>query len=319
MSAADVCQAILKLREEELSRRISAYPRNNPIASDLGPCVREMVLSMISWKDRPLPSPELKARFERGSAIEDMVLRELSAMGVSVRVERHPFEVKDKQGRLILRGKIDGFVNWEGKDYPMEVKSLDPNVFRQVDTVEDFSRWTWASKYPRQIQSYLYANNLEEGFFLLDDCEGHWKLIPVSLDYAEMEKVLQQCEQAVESVENYRKGDGDLTRFLPEYHEDPAVCMKCWAYKRLCLPPADFHGLSLMTDPEFEGLLDRRGELEPAKKEYDKLDKIIKEKVKEKDGLLIGQWLIQGKFVKRDGYEVKAMEYWLPKITKAEA
>jgi hypothetical protein len=309
VSAADVCQEILRRREEALSRSISAYPRTQPIASDLGPCTREMVLAITSWQSRPLPSVDLKARFNRGSAIEDMVLRELSDLGISVRVERLPFEVKDTVGRLILRGKIDGFVSWERKDYPMEVKSLDPNVFRQVDTVEDFNRWTWASKYPRQLQAYLYANNLEEGFFLLDDCEGHWKLLPVTLDYAEMEKVLRQCEQAVEHR--------DAGTF-PEYHEDPAVCRKCWAFNRVCTPPADFHGLSMMTDPDFELLLDRRGELEPSKREFDKVDKIVKERVKDQDGLVVGQWLIQGKKGHRDGYTVNPVDFWVTKIIKAE-
>jgi hypothetical protein len=309
MSAAELCQHIEKVREEALTNRISAYPRNNPIASDISSCTREMVLAMTNWQDRPLPSAELKARFERGSAIEDMVLRELSALGVSVRVERNPFEVKDAQGRLVLRGKIDGFVSWERKDYPMEIKSLDPNVYRQVDAVEDFERWTWARKYPRQLQAYLYANNLEEGFFLLDDCEGHWKLLPVRLDYAAMERILKQCEAAVAHRD---------AGTLPDYHPDPAECRRCWAYERICTPPASFHGLQIMADPEFETLLDRRGDLEEGKREYDRIDKLVKERVKEQDGLVVGKWLIQGKYQKREGYFVKPVEFWVSKILKAE-
>jgi len=321
MSVQALCEEILRRRTESLERRIEKYPRNNPIASDIGECCREMVLSILHWEERALPSPELKARFERGSLVEDTVLRELSSLGISVRVERQPFEIRDKKGRLVLRGKVDGFVKWETAEYPMEVKSLDPNVFRQVDSVEDFQRWIWASKYPRQIQAYLYANNLEEGFFLLDDCMGHWKLIPMGLDYAEMEKILQRCERAVEAVENYRSGVGDLTRFLPEYHKDPAVCRRCWAFGRVCTPPVDYHGLLMLTDPEFEESLNRRGELQASHKEYESLDKAIRERVKGKDGLVVGAWLIQGKEVtktlKAQPATIETVtKYWLPKITK---
>ena len=316
MSVKDLCDEISRRRTEALERRIEKYPRNNPIASDIGECGREMVLSILHWEERGLPSPELKARFERGNLVEDTVLRELSALGISVRVERQPFTIRDKKSRLVLRGKVDGFVRWESAEYPMEVKSLDPNIFRQVDTVEDFQRWIWASKYPRQLQAYLYANNLEEGFFLLDDCMGHWKLIPVGLDFAEMEQILQRCEQAVESVENYRQGVGDLTRFLPGYHKDPAVCRRCWAFGRVCTPPADYHGLVMADDPEFEHALDRRGELQAAHKEYEALDKTIRERVKGQDGIVVGAWLIQGKEIPRKGYTVQDMKYWLPKITK---
>jgi len=311
-----LCDEILRRRTESLERRIEKYPRNNPIASDIGECGREMVLSILHWEERGLPSPELKARFERGNLVEDTVLRELSSLGISVRVERQPFEIRDKKGRLVLRGKVDGFVKWEHAEYPMEVKSLDPNVFRQVDSVEDFQRWIWASKYPRQLQAYLYANNLEEGFFLLDDCLGHWKLIPVRLDFAEMEQILQRCERAVEAVENYRSGVGDLTRFLPEYHKDPAVCRRCWAFGRVCTPPAEYHGLVMADDPEFEHALDRRGELQAAHKEYEALEKAIKERVKGQDGIVVGAWLIQGKEIPRKGYTVQETKYWQSKITK---
>lgn len=310
-----LCDEILRRRQESLERRIEKYPRTNPIASDIGDCCREMVLSILHWQDRDLPSAELKARFERGNLVEDTVMRELSSLGISVRVERQPFEIRDKKMRLILRGKVDGFVRWQDADYPMEVKSLDPNVFRQVESVEDFQRWTWASKYPRQLQAYLYANNLEEGFFLLDDCMGHWKLIPVKLDFAEMEQILQRCEQAVECVEAIRAVPDEIL-LLPGYHKDPAVCRRCWAFGRVCTPPAEYHGLVMADDPEFEQALDRRGELQTAHKEYESLDKAIKERVKGQDGVVVGAWLIQGKEIPRKGYTVQDTKYWQTKITK---
>ena len=82
MTITELCDDIEKRRTDALTRRISAYPRHNPIASDLGPCTREYVLAMTKWQERPLPDPALKARFERGSLIENAVIQELLALGL---------------------------------------------------------------------------------------------------------------------------------------------------------------------------------------------------------------------------------------------
>lgn len=310
---ADLCREIEGRRTDALARRIGAYPRTQPIASDLGPCTRELVLAITHWQARPLPSAELKARFERGNAIEDAVMLELQRLGLSVRVDRQPFEIKDRQGRVILRGRVDGFVQAQdgGPAYPFECKSLDPNVYRRIASVEDFGAFTWAAKYPRQLQAYLYANNLEEGFFLLDDCLGHWKLLPVSLDYEAVEAILRQCEEAVTHRD---RGT------LPDYHRDPAVCRRCWAFGRVCDPPAEYHGLTLVEDGALEAQLDRRATLEPAHREYEALDKTVKEAVKERDGLLVGGWLVQGKPVTRHekAREARTVAFWSSKFTRVE-
>jgi hypothetical protein len=314
----DLIAMIEERRQTELERRISAYPRNNPIASDLGPCTREMALAMLHWKERPLFGPDLKARFERGNLIENAVLNELAALGITVRVERRPFEILDRRReKLIMRGKIDGFVQYDGRDYPMEVKSLDPNIFRQIHAVEDFTRYGFMAKYPKQLQSYLYNEAIDEGFFLLDDCTGRWKLIPVTLDLVLVEAILQQCEAAVEAVSRVRAGAGEAD-VLPAYHEDPSVCRRCWCFGRVCTPPAEYHGLAMETDPEFEAQLDRRAELEKAHKEYEDLDKAVKARVRGKDGLVVGNYLIQGKAL-TTAYKAqpeRTVEQWRTTITR---
>ncbi len=312
MTAAELCKEIEERRTVALTGRTSAYPRNNPIASDLSDCTRETALAVLHWKQRPLPEPWLKARFERGNLIENAALRELSDLGYTVRTERTPFEIRDGKDRIILRGKVDGFIARpnEKEDYPFEIKSMDPNVFRRITGPEDFEKFHYAKKYPRQLHSYLYANNKEEGFFLLDDCLGHWKLLPSVLDYAATETIIRQCEQAIEHLANGT---------LPDFHRDPAVCRKCWAFGRVCDPPIEHQGLTIMASEEFEDKLNRRAELEPAYREYQDLDEDVKATVKGKDGLLVGPWLIQGKEI------IKTMKaqpertsiYWQTKITRA--
>lgn len=273
-------------REQTLEKEASPYPRNQPIASDLGECAREYVLAVTHWKDKPAFEPNLVARLQRGRLIEDAALRELSGLGIRVRTERTPFELKDKQGRVVLRGKLDGFVEWERHEYPMEIKSVNPMMFPRLHTVEDMQKSPWMQKWPRQLWSYLYGTNGELGFFLLDDCLGHWRLVPVDLNYEEMERILQRCETAVDHL---------ARQTLPDFHGDAEVCRRCWAFGRVCFPPVDHPGMAFTDNPELEAQLDRRAELDPAYREYQDLDEIVKGAVKGKDGLVIGKWLVTGK------------------------
>jgi len=308
MTVEDVCKEIVTRREAAVSRRIEAYPRNNPVASDLGPCAREMTLAMTHWQVKPPLSVELKERFDRGNAIEDLVLNELATLGIRVRVDRKAFEIKDTKGRVVLRGRLDGFAEFDRQQFPMEVKSVDANVFRRIETAADFDRFPWARKWPRQLQSYCYAENFEAGFFLLDDCMGHWKLVPVYLDFEEMEQILRRCEAAVEHRD---------AGTLPDFIDDVGACNRCWARGRVCFPPrlgAD--GLRVLDDAELEALLVRREALREAAHEYEGVDKAVKAAVKGRTDLLVGDFLVTGKEITRKSYVVKEGSYWKAEIER---
>ncbi len=53
----------------------------------------------------------------------------------------------------------------------------------------------------------------------------------------------------------------------------------------------------MIDDVEMAEALDRWDGLKPLKKEYDDLDKMIKGAFKEKSGLLVGEYLIDGKWI----------------------
>jgi hypothetical protein len=284
----DLCKEIAERRRTKYANRTKPYPRNNPIASDISDCVRETVLGITQWKERPDFPIAAVERMERGNQIEDLTLRELMELGYSVRVDRQPFELRDKKGRLISRGRVDAFIKVGRKEYPLECKSMNPNIYSRIDTQEDFDSYSFFRKYPRQLQSYLLANNFEEGFWLIDDCMGHWKLIPCRLDYDRAEKILKHTEQAVEHI---------AAGTLPGYHTDPSYCLKCWAFKRVCTPPFfSGEGMKAINDPELADKLKRRAELDAAASEYDRLDKDVKETLKEAmkptDVFIIGDFMI---------------------------
>jgi len=311
--AQTVCETILGRREDALRATGGGYARSNPIPSDLSECTRAMVLSITHWQDRPPFEPFVKARLNRGKLIEDAILRELAELGISVRQDRKPFEIKDDAGRRVLRGRLDGFIQWEGRrEVPLECKSVDPNVFRSLKTLADFERYWYTRRWPLQLQCYLYAENLDEGILLLDDCLGHWRLLPVPIDFEVLEPIIKRCEETVAHV---------AAQTLPDFHPNAAVCRRCWCFNRVCIPPVENQGLTALDDPEFLTKLERREALAPLRSEYEALDDEIKERVRGKDGLVVGEFLIQGKetVTQRKAQEAKTIIGWRTSITKLEA
>ncbi len=315
----NILETIESRRQARLELRTHPYPRNNPIASDLSDCVRETVLGIKHWRERPRFEPHVVARLERGSKIEDWIMLELQQLGFTVRAERTPFQITDSQGRIVCRGKVDGFISdgfdnvGKPQETPFEVKSMLPFIYDKINCLDDFSRFHWTRKYPRQLQTYLYANNMTEGFFLLDDCLGHWKLIPVTLDYEEMERILRQCEAAVEHLGNDT---------LPDFHTDPSVCRKCWAFGRVCDPPGQSgEGIMALEDYEMEAKLSRRAELEASYREYMMLDKQVKERFRGQTNILVGDWFITGEERTRNekAREARATTYWQANVENVGA
>jgi len=312
----DLCEEMTARRLDMINKDLGPWPKNNPTASDISDCERETVLGMTNWADRPPFPPEVRARLERGNVIENHVIRDLALLGYTVRVERTPFEIKDKKNRIVLRGRMDGFIDYaKRKTAPIEIKSLNPNIYNQIHTQEDFDRYTFFRKYPRQLQSYMYAYNFEEGMWILDDCLGHQKFIPCTLDFDRVDAILKQLESAVEHRENGT---------LPDYHKDPSVCMKCWAFKRICTPPFfTGEGIKMIDDPELESKLEEWGRLKPEFSAYTKIDKELKELFKERDNLVIGKWLVKGTLATRSmkaqpAKEAQAITYWKSTIEKID-
>lgn len=287
-----------------------------------------MALSILHWEERPQPDDKLLARFEVGNQKERANISKLMALGIQIVDHQSSFDLRDKSGRLILSGHIDGNLYFEGKRYPVDHKTVFPLVYARINTLEDLLRHKYMYRYVNQITAYQYLNNIDVGVLWLDNLLGDWKFIEVPFDYELMEKILQNCEAAVDSVERIRKGEPE-EKALPGYYSDPSVCVNCWAFKRVCSPPFSFgEGARVMENPEFAAMIERRAELDKAATEYDALDKQIKNVLKEsgiKPGvnLIVGDYLITAKETHRKEYTAKATTYTSYKIDsmngKAEA
>lgn len=293
-------------REQQLSSNQGKWPRSNPVASDISRCARETALGVLHWEDRPAFGLDMIARFEAGKEQENIAYAKMLRLGIEITEQQRLFELKDKKGRLLLRGKIDGKMNCGGKvGVPFDLKTMHPNLFDRFDTVEDLLMHPFFSKYPKQLMAYEYMNNIDIGFLWIDNMLGAWKFIEVPMQWNLMENILKQLETAVETIEVIKKAaTGDVVvdalkemELLPPYHFDPSYCLKCWAFKRVCTPPFfTGEGMKIINDPEFADKITRRAELDAAATEYDKLDKEIKgtlkEAMKPMDNWIIGDWLI---------------------------
>jgi len=151
----------------------------------------------------------------------------------------------------------------------------------------------WIHKYPGQIQCYLFFKEKEKGFvFFRDKSNGKVKPFNVQLDLNYVDKMFEKCKSVNKHIE-----DGTL----PDKIEDRQICAMC-SYKLICLPDITFgEPLTINQDPMFEKRVTEMMELDEARKEYDKIAKVVKEECKASGkatgeiNLMVGKYHITGK------------------------
>lgn len=292
-------------------KNIKIYPQHVVRASEIGhPCERYIVLSITNWADRKAHGPELEFIFEGGRAVEELAIKDFEDAGF--RVYRPEPDKAIMESRPRISGHIDVRVDFgSGTIYTGEIKGLNVLDFDKLNTLQDFfdSKKPWIRKYPAQLMTYLYIKGEEWGFFYLKSVPRFQpKLIWIPLDLNYMESILQKTERVERHI-------AEGTR--PDQVDDPEMCQRC-AFLHICLPDITREALQIVDDEDLEAKLLRRDELAEAAKEFEALDNEIKETIKGRDRLLIGDYLITGKWIDRKGYTktVGAARYWKPKVAR---
>ena len=294
--ANSLADSILSKRIQRLEGMATAYPRRNSILSDISECSRQMVYSVLDWDKRPAAGPDLQARFEAGKTFERDVVRELMDMGSQFEQSQSPVQIKNRAGDLIATGKIDGFIKWEGVRVPVEIKSMHPQIFQSIKSVEDFQKKPWLRKYTRQLQMYMFGNSCEWGLFIVGDLLGHWKMLPLALDYGEAESILQRLERVHEDIKSKRYPDRIVY--------DQSICGKC-PFSAICLQDVVNREAEIIDSAEWDAKLERHEELKPLAKEFDDIHENIKESFSGKEKSIVsGRWLVQSIPSKRTAYEI---------------
>lgn len=278
----DAVEAVNKLAEDIVAKRKQQLQKNkqriiprNFYASSIPDCTRQMVYSILDWDKKDLPDDGLLSLFESGKKEESNIIKMLLDLGFEVINQQNPITIKNREGEIICTGRIDGKIVYNGLAIPYEIKSMNDYSFQQLNTIEDFEKSPLHRKYIKQLQLYMYGNEIEVGMFIISNFR-QIKVIPVYLNYELCEQIIQQLEKAWDFVQKKKYPD--------PISYNPKICDWCpWEFlcnKTTVNKPAEF-----INNKELEDMLERRFQLEPAAKEFKEIDEQIKAPFK-KNGVL---------------------------------
>lgn len=289
MNATEINERLFKSKAD----KIKVYPCRNLRASNLGhPCERYLYLLIKHWDEQKPHDVGLQNIFDLGNTLEEHTIKNIKEAGYEVitpTCRSWQFDVKGG----IITGREDIRIKDEnGELLPVEIKGISPFEFDKLNSVNDFlkSKKSYIKGYPAQLYIYMLHFGKEKGFFALTNkLTGETKFIEVPFDYDLGEEYLSKAERVYKAL---------ATDEAPDACEDVAYCEGC-PLAHICgdcrRVPTDID-----LDEELDELINRKAELSEAKKEYEEVDKQIKEKVGEREKVLTGQYLIERKsFVKK--------------------
>lgn len=294
MNATTIKEALEKTAQD----KIKVYPVEHLSASRLGhPCERYLYLLLKNWQDVKPYDVGLQHIFDLGNSIEDYAIARLKEAGFECIT---PTVRSWKIDNPLITGREDIRIKdtQTGELIPCEIKGLSPIEFEKLNSVADFlnSKKHYVRSYPTQLFVYMYKFEKEKGFFILvNKLTGELKIIEVELDYEFGDECLKKAERIYKAVE---------TNTPPESCDDISVCEQC-NLQHICgqvkRMPADIE-----LDGELENLINRKNELAEAKREYEEVDRQIKDKVGEREKIITGTYLIQRNAIQKKEFIVPA-------------
>ena len=276
---------IVEKINEMKEKKIRQYPTNSWRASMLGhPCDRYLIYERTRWQEKKLYGVDLQYIFDMGNEIEKITIKDLEEAGFSIHQQQRDFIDRE----LGITGHIDGMIEIDGKFYPIEIKSCSDSTFREITSYEDLkrSKKQWLRNYPVQLNLYLYFTSKEKGVLLFKNKQsGQYKEVWVDFDWDLADKIIKRVQRLNEYLESEE---------LPPKINDE-TCLEC-PYAHICCPEiANQSNIGIGEDGELEKMLKRWEELKPLAKEFQALDKQLKEvgKAMEKDVSVIGNWIFK--------------------------
>lgn len=286
-------------------RRTGKIIRTHVWASMERECTRAMALDLLHPEDQPEWSDEQLGRFKRGNERERSVMAMLGQIGPEHRPPfeviggQESFEVTDRDGTLLITGKIDGRLRMaDGRRPIVEVKSGDS--VRNIERFEDFERSPWTRKMPAQLLTYMLAKNEPDGLFIIDK-PGIPTFIEVRLlDHLERpERFLQKARIAVDA----RFGRAPL----PDFIDRPEECRRCDHFGKTCAPPVTLgDALSLVTDEYLIAAAETKKATQEAANANEKATETLKKALRGIPEALVGPYVVRGKWQPDTKYEIPA-------------
>lgn len=306
---ADPLHALLQawdkdlLRGKRQERGSTPYRPANVYASKCRRCVRAMALDMLHPEDDPFDQPLQFERMQQGNEAEAAIVARLMRVGpfcdpsFTVSDQQHRFEVKDRDGTIVITGKMDGRLRFaNGHRPPFEIKS--GKTYEGCETLDDFGRNPWAGSAVDQLLSYLYSDDPKNhpggepwGFIFIRRQSRLPLAVRVNLfDHLErVERFITNARAAVDA--RHQRGP------LPGFINDPAECRRCPHFGKSCDPPLDYGaGMTVIAEPEAIQAAETRARNRAAHEEYEAADKYLKERFRGIEAGIVGDFRLTGKW-----------------------
>ncbi len=304
METFDIIMPVMK----SIESRIKIYPQRVNRASSAGhPCEKFLVYSRTKWKEKMPHNAVMQTIFDAGNEIEKYALRTLEDAGFEIFEQQRAFEWTEFE----LTGHLDCKIRHPetNKAIPLEEKSMSQFVWDKINCVEDFlqSKRHYVRGYISQLALYMLSpgNESELGvFYLINKQTWQPKAIWMHQDYTFAEEILKKLERVNRHVKE---------NTVPEGIKDNDTCQYC-AFLHVCLPDMIGTEIEIINEVEIEEAIKRSLELKPIVAEQKNLDKQWKDALKEKEKVMIGDYLITGKWIKKKSFTVPDSEYWQSKI-----
>lgn len=300
MNLQDIALQIVTKRAERIREERGGVwaPSRTPVTSLGYDCERRVVYQRV-YPEKAAPiGDELAGIFAEGDLHQRDVRTKLAEIGFEVLEAETNF----RDDKLEITGTIDGRIAVPKEDggrprrVPLEIKSTSgqppANEFEWRHSETPLLR-----RYFVQLQLYMLLTNEPEAIALFKNkITGEWTVVPVSLDYAYAESILQRAERIRDAVRDVLDGGDD---YLPARLASREECPGCPFKDTICHPEqAGADPLLLAEDAELGAEIDRRQELDPNRKEFEKLDERLKTRFKMTAGerfLVNGRWLVEKK------------------------
>lgn len=307
-----IAQAIEEAQGKYLSEKIFRSRWKTIRASGIDdPCNRRLYYYMTCGELANDVTTDLAAIFEEGKDQEPGVRRYLSELGFEV-LKAQSTESWD---HFNISGSVDGIIEYQGQRYVAEIKTVSEGAWDKLHTSEDFLASKWYRKWYGQMQVYLLLFGLERGLFILKRKQAKQvRVIEIGIEFEYADGLLKKASTVNQAIK-----DGVEPDFL---HGNPAECKACPFFGKVCNPPLDFgEGTQNIEDTELSHKLARREELAAARSEYEKIDKEVKERVKDIPHAVCGDFEITGKagVMKFKAQEAREVKTWKVSIERIGA
>jgi len=280
---------------------IKVYPVNNLRASNIGhPCERYLYLLIKHWDEQQPHDEGLQNIFDFGNSVEEYTIKKLKDAGLEIIT---PTQRSWKVENPFITGREDIRIKdpKDGQLYPAEIKGLSPFEWERLNSIEDFynSKRYYVRGYPSQLMVYCWKFEKEKGFFVLTNkLTGKIKIIEVPFDWDRADALLKKGERIYAALAD------ESGKTVPAACDDITVCEEC-AMRHLCSASIERPDMDI-DDGELEALIDRKGELAAAYKEYNETNDKIKAAVGDRDKVLAGKYVVTAKNIEKKEYVVKA-------------